>query len=176
MFYFICLSNGVTSLYYCVKGLCVSKRLLFNVILCVTLIVNELNFNKEWGSRHRACVGMFNTCKFSRRNVISYSIYFLLCLIILLLHHFLITTHFLSSNKMMRHRRSLNASLFIFQINFYLWHLSTLIYLSGDIETNPGPITNYAHGFKIFHWNLNSIATDNFVKITLLEAYAIHYS
>ena len=48
--------------------------------------------------------------------------------------------------------------------------------MSGDIETNPGPITNYAHGFKICHWNLNSIATDNFVKIPLLEAYAISYN
>ena len=51
-----------------------------------------------------------------------------------------------------------------------------MIYLSGDIETNPGPITNYAHGFKICHWNLNSIATDNFVKIPLLEAYAITHN
>ena len=49
LFYFICLYNGVTSLYYCVKGLCVSKRLLFKVILCVTSIVNEITFNKEWG-------------------------------------------------------------------------------------------------------------------------------
>ena len=51
-----------------------------------------------------------------------------------------------------------------------------MIYLSGDIETNPGPITNYAQGFKICHWNLNSIATDNFVKIPLLEAYAITHN
>ena len=45
--------------------------------------------------------------------------------------------------------------------------------MSGHIETNPGSITNYAQGFKMFHWNLNSIATANFVKIPLLEAYAI---
>ena len=47
--FYICLYNGVTSLYYCVKGLCVSKRLLFKVILCVTLIIHALNFNNECG-------------------------------------------------------------------------------------------------------------------------------
>ena len=47
-----------------------------------------------------------------------------------------------------------------------------MIFLSGDIEKNPGPITNYSQGFKICHWNLNSIPTDNFVKIPILEAYA----
>ena len=101
------------------------------------------------------------------------SIHFFLCLIFLLLYHFL--THVFSSN-IVRHRRSLNALLFIFQISLYLWHISTLIYLSGDIETNPGPITNYAHSFNICHWNLNSIATDNFVKIPLLEAYTITHN
>ena len=47
--------------------------------------------------------------------------------------------------------------------------------MSGDIETNPGPVTNYSQGFKICHWNLNSLATDNFVKIPHLEAYAISH-
>ena len=48
--------------------------------------------------------------------------------------------------------------------------------MSGDIETNAGPGTNYAQGFKICHWNRNSIATDNFVKIPLLVAYAITHN
>ena len=51
-----------------------------------------------------------------------------------------------------------------------------MIYFWSDIETNPGPISNYAHGFKICHWNLNSIATYNFVKSPLLEAYAITHN
>ena len=49
LFYFICLYIGVRFLYYCVKGLCFFKRLLFKINSCVTLIVNELNYNKEWG-------------------------------------------------------------------------------------------------------------------------------
>ena len=67
-------------------------------------------------------------------------------------------------------------SFFILQSSFYLWHISILIYLSGDIETNPGPVTNYSQGFKICHWNLNSLPTDNFIKIPLLEAYAISHN
>ena len=48
--------------------------------------------------------------------------------------------------------------------------------MSDDIETNPGPITNYTQDFKICHWNLNDIATDNVVKIPLLEDYAITHN
>ena len=39
-----------------------------------------------------------------------------------------------------------------------------VIYLSGDIETNPGPVNNFSQDFKICHSNLNSLPTDNFVK------------
>ena len=48
--------------------------------------------------------------------------------------------------------------------------------MSGDIETNPGPVTNYSQGFKICHWNLNSLPTETFVKIPHLEAYAISHN
>ena len=51
-----------------------------------------------------------------------------------------------------------------------------LINLSGDIETNPGPVTNFSQDFKICHWNLNSLPTDNFVKVPHLEAYAITHN
>ena len=57
-----------------------------------------------------------------------------------------------------------------------MWHISILIYLSGDIETNPGPVTNFSQGFKICHWNLNSIPTDNFVKVPLIEVYALTHN
>ena len=60
----------------------------------------------------------------------------------------------------------LNITYLIFQSSFYLCHISILIYLSGDIETNPGILTNYSQRFKICHWNLNSLPTDNFVNIS----------
>ena len=74
------------------------------------------------------------------------------------------------------HQRSLNIIFLIFQSSFYQWYISTIIYLLGDIETNVGPITNYSHGFKICLWNLNSIPIDDFIKIPLLEAFALTHN
>ena len=117
---------------------------------------------------YRACIGMFNTYKFSTQKLISYSICFIFLLITFMLYHFF-KTIFTISNVM--HQRSfLNITFFILQSSFYLWHTSILIYLSGDIETNPGPVTNYSQGFKICHWNLNSLPTDH------LGAYAISHN
>ncbi len=51
--------------------------------------------------------------------------------------------------------------------------LSLLI--SGDIEINPGPEKPCCQDISLCHWNLNGIAANNFVKISLLEAYnAVH--
>ena len=44
-----------------------------------------------------------------------------------------------------------------------------LLLLGNDIEKNPGPCRqNY---LKLFHWNLNSIKTDNYARISLIEAF-----
>ena len=42
-----------------------------------------------------------------------------------------------------------------------------LLALSGDIETYPGPDPGYSNSFFFCHWNLNTIADDNFVKISI---------
>ena len=52
-----------------------------------------------------------------------------------------------------------------------LWFYSILITLSGDVETNPGPKRNSTETFSFCHWNLNSISSRNYVKISSLEAY-----
>ena len=46
-----------------------------------------------------------------------------------------------------------------------------LLLLSGDIETNPGPDPGYLNSFSFCHWNLNSIAAHNFIKMSLLQVY-----
>ena len=53
----------------------------------------------------------------------------------------------------------------------YLWYTTSILLLSVDIETNPGPPSSNLESLNICHWNLNSIATQNFMKIALLEAY-----
>ena len=46
-----------------------------------------------------------------------------------------------------------------------------LIVLSGDLETNPGLDPAYANSFPFCHWNLNTIAACNFIKMPLLYVY-----
>ena len=45
------------------------------------------------------------------------------------------------------------------------------VILSRDIETNPEPQSKRCQEFSICHWNLNSIATHSFIKVSLLKAY-----
>ena len=47
-----------------------------------------------------------------------------------------------------------------------------LLFMSGDIELNPGPNkTNSSCKFSVCHWNLNSLAAHNFENVGLLEAF-----
>ena len=47
----------------------------------------------------------------------------------------------------------------------------TIILLSGDIEINLGPKSNFRECFSICHWNLNSISAQSYIKVSLLTAY-----
>ena len=54
-----------------------------------------------------------------------------------------------------------------------IWVGFLKIFLSNDIETNPGDFTNSF--FTFCNWNINSIAKDNFQRVQLLEAHnSIH--
>ena len=56
-----------------------------------------------------------------------------------------------------------------------IWYCKCLLRLSGDIELNPGPKPNSCKSFSICHWNLNSITSHNFIKVSLLIGYnSIH--
>ena len=43
--------------------------------------------------------------------------------------------------------------------------------VSGKVQLNPRPKDKSSSTFSICHWNLNSIAAHNHVKVSLLEAY-----
>ena len=61
-----------------------------------------------------------------------------------------------------------------FVLSFFLLitFLSLLLILSNDVELNPGPKKdNSKRNFSIAQWNLNSIAAQNVVKLSQLEAY-----
>ena len=60
-----------------------------------------------------------------------------------------------------------------FMSNF--WFCKCLLQLSSDIELNPGPKPNSCKSFSICCWNLNSITSRNFIKVSLLTVYnSIH--
>ena len=61
-------------------------------------------------------------------------------------------------------------------ILIYYLRCSFLIFLSRDIETNPGPTPSSGQYFSICHWNLNSITAHNFAKLSLLTAYNLVHS
>ena len=62
--------------------------------------------------------------------------------------------------------------LFLLQIVVLLPHLSMLLIMCGDVESNPGP-NNIS--LNLCHWNLNGLAAHNFVKLTHLNALsALH--
>ena len=61
---------------------------------------------------------------------------------------------------------------FVLSFFFLITFLSLLLILSSDVELNPGPKKDISkRNFSIAHWNLNSIAAQNFVKLSQLEAY-----
>ena len=66
---------------------------------------------------------------------------------------------------------------FVLSFFFLITFLSLLLILSNDIELNPGPKKDSSKcNFSIAHWKLNSIAAQNFVKLSQLEAYNTMHS
>ena len=61
--------------------------------------------------------------------------------------------------------------IFLFQICIFVPYIRLGLIISGDIETNPGPNNLDDQNLTICHWNLNGLAANNYVKISLLEAY-----
>ena len=71
-------------------------------------------------------------------------------------------------------KKYLISCFYFFLLRSYLYHISLfprLLRLSGDIEKNPGPETDYSQTFSIGHWNLNSLVAHNFTKSSILKAY-----
>ena len=58
----------------------------------------------------------------------------------------------------------------------FFWFYIKKIILSGDVEINPGPQFKRYQEFSICHWNLSSIATHGFIKVSLLKVYITIYN
>ena len=56
-----------------------------------------------------------------------------------------------------------------------IWYCKCILQLSSDIELNPSPKPKSCKSFSICNWNLKSITSHNFIKVSLLTAYnSIH--
>ena len=56
---------------------------------------------------------------------------------------------------------------------YYNFKFAENLFICGDVELNPGPISD--DHFKFMHWNPNSIVAHNFHRVSLIQAYnAIH--
>ena len=67
----------------------------------------------------------------------------------------------------------LNAQLDYFQCNIFIDNYFVLL-ISGDVHHHPGP--SHGNSLKFCHWNLDSIAVNDFIKIPLIEAYNSVYN
>ena len=103
--------------------------------------------------------------------VLSFLLIVLFC--VLLRKCSLIRITFCAKPRLGRFGRAISSLFYVFILIYYLRWCSSLILLSGDIETNPGPIPSSGKYFSICHWNLNSIAAHNFAKLSLLTAYSL---
>ena len=54
------------------------------------------------------------------------------------------------------------------------WLSALLIIISNELEQNPGPVY-HSNLFNFMNWNLNSLATNDFARVQLIEAHnSIH--
>ena len=59
---------------------------------------------------------------------------------------------------------------------FYLMVLQTLLFLSGTVELNPGPVKSKVTNLSFAVWNLDSIPARNYARIPLIETFQSIYN
>ena len=138
-------------------------------------------------THYRGSLGIFNNRNFFFRSKFSNFIghkcwnsnqlYFKLYYAIFPMHLLLFLVFVIVlSPRISFHITSINTGTSMLVINValifdYLCFRYNLLLLCGDVELSPGPKQNTAKKITICHWNLNSIAAHNFVKLVLLKAY-----
>ena len=112
---------------------------------------------------------MFNVFKLSSLTIRSHSPFLIFLIIWVITFLMFLVNQYIIRLRHVTFQTRNHTSLY-FQV-VYLWYTVSILLLSGDIETNPGPLSSNLEYLNICHWNLNSIAIQNFIKIPLLEAY-----
>ena len=127
--------------------------------------VSTIQWRAEIGTYYNSCYNYYylnkirNTNPLFKENFCSIFI-FALCLIISILLKYIFTLRFQRS-------RLINLYHYIATINFFtmlFYHL--LLYRHGDIEKNPGFSSKKSNFLRIYHWNLKSLSSNNFSKVS----------
>ena len=79
-------------------------------------------------------------------------------------------------SKLVRHLKEVIFISACIKLFLFIWLQSLLLSLSGNVKINLGSRCYFAEAFSICHWNLNSIAARNYVKLCLLKAYIFVYN
>ena len=81
---------------------------------------------------------------------------------------------FLSKGNVLKITTEFCVPFFLFQnigASILVCLCSLLLMLSGDVEINPGPLSNCKEYFSICYWNLNYISAHDYSKLILLKGY-----
>ena len=68
-----------------------------------------------------------------------------------------------------------NLSKNVKNIMFYIFILQLLLFISGTIELNPGPILTKKSMMSFAVWNLDSLPARNYARIPLIESFQASY-
>ena len=66
-----------------------------------------------------------------------------------------------------------NMSFWKFCILVYCHKNAEWLYVCSDVEMNPGETDD--NNFRLMHWNPNTIVTDDFSRVSLIQAYNAIY-
>ena len=75
-----------------------------------------------------------------------------------------------NENKRISMKSNILMHMFLFRVHFTRIY-GSIIYLSGYVERNPSAEPNSSQNITTDHWNLNTMTTHSFIKISLLKSY-----
>ena len=147
-----------------------NQHQLFKISLrCVFWVLHMAISIMQW----RIAVGVHTFCKapFLRRKLVfgSYSFYPVLLFVLYFIFQMFVG---ICKSMLKTFKKSLkNVTIYFNHVGFcyLLFQGIYLLILCGDIELNPGP--KDAKYLSLCHWNLNSIAANDFAKVSALKAF-----
>ena len=131
-------------------------------------------------NQYRAAIGVFNNRNlitdnkfsyFTESNRVGINLFSAINVMVFFFFFFMFVVSVHQKNRKIRFTSILLPLLITGFCLYHIWLHIHLVHFSGNVEKNPGPKSYSAWYLTICHWNLNSVAAHNFIKIALLKAY-----